>query len=219
MAWWDGVAGVPRAAAYTGSVLFGKKTSEPAGTTSSQVAEQPVDPSRPQSKGRPTPKRRESEAANRRPLVAGSTKGKSPEEKAKIREQRARVREGMLRGEEKYLQPRDRGPERRFLRDAVDRRWNIGEILLPVMILILAFSLLPYDWAQNGMFLSAYALMLFGIIDSWLLWKRTKKAFVAEFGHEPGRGSTWYVVLRAFQMRGSRIPRAAIDRGAPLTRR
>ncbi|WP_083664256.1 DUF3043 domain-containing protein [Ornithinimicrobium sp. CNJ-824] len=199
-------------------MLFGKKTTETAAPTTTTV-EPAVDPSRPHGKGRPTPKRREAEAANRRPLVAGSTKGKSPEEKRKIREQRAKVREGMMRGEEKYLHERDRGPERRFLRDAVDRRWNIGEILLPVMILILALSLLPFDWAQNGMFLSAYALMLFGIVDSWLLWRRTKKDFVAEFGHEPGKGSAWYVVLRAFQMRGSRIPRPAVDRGADLVRR
>lgn len=125
----------------------------------------------------------------------------------------------MLNGEERYLPARDRGPERRFLRDAVDRRWNIGEILLPAMIAVLAVSLLPFTWARGGTFLVAYALMLFGIIDCWLLWRRTKARFTQAFGHEPGKGSAWYVVLRAFQMRGSRIPRPAVSRGDELTRR
>ena len=139
--------------------------------------------------------------------------------KAKVRADRAKVREAMLNGEERYLPARDRGPERRFLRDAVDRRWNIGEILLPAMIAVLAVSLLPFAWARGGTFLVAYALMLFGIIDCWLLWRRTKARFTQAFGEEPGKGSAWYVVLRAFQMRGSRIPRPAVSRGDELVRR
>ena len=200
---------------------FGKK-SEPVELTASQstAAEPEVSTagsSRPQGKGRPTPRRRESEAANRRPLVQ-STQGRSRADKEKIRAERARAREGMMRGEEKYLLERDRGPERRFLRDAVDRRWNIGEILLPAMIIILAVSFLPYDWARS-LFVAAYGLILFGIVDAWLLWRRTKTAFVTTFGKEPGRGSAWYVVLRSFQMRASRVPRPAIARGEPLRRR
>lgn len=199
---------------------FGKK-SEPAEVAASQstAGEREVgttDPSRPQGKGRPTPRRREAEAANRRPLVQ-TTKGRSAEEKARIRADRARAREGMMRGEEKYLFERDRGPERRFLRDAVDRRWNVGEILLPAMIIILAVSFLPYDWARS-LFVAAYALIIFGIVDGWLLWRRTKAQFVSTFGKEPGRGSAWYVVLRSFQMRTSRVPRPAITRGEELRR-
>ncbi|GGK69187.1 DUF3043 domain-containing protein [Ornithinimicrobium pekingense] len=198
---------------------FGKK-SEPVELTASQsttVEEAAVtDRSRPQGKGRPTPRRREAEAANRRPLVQ-STKGRSPEDKAKIRAERAKARDGMMRGEQKYLMERDRGPERRFLRDAVDRRWNVGEILLPAMVVILALSFLPYDWARQ-LFVGAYALILFGILDGWLLWKRTKARFIETFGTEPGRGSAWYVVLRSFQMRASRVPRPAVARGEELRR-
>ena len=199
-------------------MLFGKKN-EPTelSAANSAAAEAEVDPKRPQGKGRPTPKRREAEAANRRPLVQ-DTKGKSPEQKAKIRAERARAREGMMRGEEKYLMERDRGPERRFLRDAVDVRWNIGEILLPAMIIILAVSLLPFDWTRT-LFLLAYAVMIFGLLDSWLLWRRTRTRFVEAFGREPGRGSAWYVMLRSFQMRMSRVPRPAVQRGDALTRR
>ncbi|OLT14758.1 hypothetical protein BJF80_12365 [Serinicoccus sp. CUA-874] len=201
--------------------MFGKRSSELTETNleaAQQQAQATVDPARPAGKGRPTPKRRDAERANRRPLVVDK-KTMSAEQKAKVRTERARMREAMLSGEEKYLPARDKGPERRFLRDAVDVRWNVGEILLPAMILVLAVSLLPFEWARGGTFLVAYTLMLGGVIDVWLLWRRTKKRFTATFGQEPGRGSAWYVVLRAFQMRRSRIPRPAVARGEELRRR
>lgn len=187
--------------------------------TESEPLAEPVavrtDPGR---KGRPTPKRRESEAANRRPLVA-DTRSMSKEDKARRRAERAKARDGMLRGDERYLGSRDRGPYKRYLRDAVDRRWNIGEILLPVMLLILAASLIRVPGVQIIMFLAAYGLIAFGLIDSVLLWRRTKAKATEVFGEEPPRSSASYVVLRAFQMRMSRVPRAAVPRGGELRRR
>ena len=197
-----------------------KKSAEPAELSAAHTADarSSDDPSRPAGKGSPTPKRRDAEAANRRPLVAADSH-KTPEAKAKARADRQAAREAMLRGEERYLSPRDRGPERRFLRDAVDVRRSIGEFLLPIMITVLALSLLPYTWARTGGFFLAYGLMIFAIIDSWMLWRRVKGHFVEAFGHLPGKGSASYVVLRAFQMRGSRIPRPAVKRGDELRRR
>lgn len=204
-------------------MLFGKKSAQstasvaPAEPVTPEPA-RPTDPARPTGKGRPTPKRKEAEAANRRPLVV-DRKAMNAEQKAKVREERARVREAMLRGEDRYLPPRDKGPERRFLRDAVDRRWNIGEILLPIMLLLLVITFLPFQAARMGAFLAVYGMILFGAVDCWLLWRRTKAQFTEAFGHEPGKGSAWYVVMRSFQMRGSRIPRPAVERGAELRRR
>lgn len=172
----------------------------------------------PGKKGRPTPKRKDQEAANRRPLVVDS-KSMSREEKARRKAERAKARDAMLRGDEKYLGQRDRGPYKRFLRDAVDRRWNIGEILLPVMLIILAGSLINIPGVQLAMFGAAYALIAFGLIDSVLLWRRTKAKATEVFGEEPPRGSASYVVLRAFQMRMSRVPRPAVERGSELRRR
>ena len=196
-------------------MLSRKKTeSEPV----SDPVVQTTEPQVPGKKGRPTPKRRDQEAANRRPLVA-DTKSMTREEKTRRKLERAKVREGMLRGEDKYLGQRDRGPYKRYLRDAVDRRWNIGEILLPVMLIILAASLVDISGVQLLMFAAAYALIFFGLVDSVLLWRRTKAKAIEVFGEEPPRGSASYVVLRAFQMRMSRVPRPAIQRGAELRRR
>ena len=178
-----------------------------------------TDPAAPASgKGRPTPKRRDAEAARRRPLVA-DTRGASREVKQKRKLDRAIARDGMLKGQEKYLPARDRGPERRYLRDAVDRRWNIGEVLLPTMLLILAASLINVPGVQLAMFASAYGLICFGLFDAVWLWRRTRKSFVEVFGKEPAPRSGLYMVLRSFQMRMSRVPRAQVQRGEPLRRR
>lgn len=175
-------------------------------------------PGQSQGKGHATPKRKASEAARRRPLVADS-KGASREDKAKAKVARGKARAAMLRGDEAYLGPRDRGPIKRYLRDTVDRRWNIGEILLPTMLLILAGSLIRVQGVQLMMFAAAYGLILVGLLDSILLWKRTKAKIPEVFGEEAPRHSASYVVLRAFQMRMSRVPRPAVERGAELRRR
>lgn len=202
-------------------MLFAKKSTRPTELTADTIAAReaaPVDPARPQGKGRPTPRRKDAEAANRRPLVVDQ-KSLNAEQKAQLRAERARAREAMMSGDERHLPARDKGPERRFLRDAVDVRWNVGELLLPIMLAVLALSLLPFEQTRVWSFLAAYGLMAYAILDCWLLWRRTKKRFIAEFGKEPGKGSAWYVVMRSFQMRMSRVPRPAVERGSELHRR
>jgi hypothetical protein len=172
----------------------------------------------PAPKGRPTPKRKEAEARRRRPLVQ-STRGTSAEQKARVRAERAKAREGMLRGDDRYLPPRDRGPVKRYLRDMVDARRNIGEFLLPLMLIILALSAVRTSWAQLGSFVLAYGLIIVGVVDAVLLWRRAKRQVMEVFGQEPPRGSASYVVIRAFQMRRMRVPRPQINRGDPVVPR
>ncbi len=198
---------------------FRKKSDAPVTSLNNAVEDGPTSAaSTTAGKGRPTPKRRESQAALRRPLVA-DTKGATKEQKQKLKAKRAKAREGMLRGDQNYLAPRDKGPEKRFLRDAVDRRRNIGEVLIPLMLLILAASLISVSYIQYVMFAGAYGLILFGLVDAILLWRRTRTAFVKTFDVDPPKGAASYVVLRSFQMRMSRVPRAVVERGAELRRR
>lgn len=196
-------------------MLFGKKT-EPE-TPAAAPATQATDPSRPEGKGRPTPKRKEAEAANRRPLV-GET-ARTPEAKAKARSERARAREAMMSGEERYLPERDKGPERRFLRDSVDARRTFGEFLLPTMLIVLALTFIPQDWARVASMVGAYGLIILTVLNSWMLWRSTKRAFTEAFGKAPAKGMGTYVVMRSLQMRGSRVPRPAVRPGEPVVRR
>ncbi len=180
----------------------------------------PVVEARPGAKNRPTPKRKDQEAANRRPLV-GNTKAARAGQKERQRAAREEARQGMLRGEEKYLPPRDRGPAKRLLRDMVDARWNVGEFLLPLMLIVLAIMLLGGQNPQAQILILplVYGVMAVGILDAWWLGRRAKKRVAEEYGIEHTRGAAWYVALRSLQMRMSRVPRPQLKRGEPVVAR
>ena len=111
-----------------------------------------TDPARPGSKNRPTPRRRDQEALNKRPLIVTDRKAATQQDKAARREAMAKQRAGMLVGDEKYLPVRDKGPRRRFIRDTVDARWNIGEFMLPIMLIVLLLSFVRASWALMAVF-------------------------------------------------------------------
>ncbi len=171
---------------------------------------------RPGAKNRPTPSRREQEAARKRPLVPTDRKAATKSARESDRAARAKQREAMMAGDEAHLPLRDKGPTKRFIRDYVDARWNVGEFMLPVMVLVLALTFLGsrYAWAMLLVFILVYGLIVVGVLDAWLMWRRIRKQIVARFGEEPPRGSAWYAATRAFQMRRSRMPRAQVARGA-----
>jgi len=63
-------------------------------------------------KGHPTPSRKEREAANRRPLVGDRSKEGRKAANAAASAKRHEARLGLLAGEERFLGPRDRGPQK-----------------------------------------------------------------------------------------------------------
>ena len=112
--------------------------------TIEDLPEQEVDtrPAGQQKKGRPTPKRREAEAARRKPLVVADRKAAKQADREERARQRAIVRQGMLEGDDRYLAPRDRGPVRAYVRDRVDGRFSVGQVMLPVLLTVLVLSLI-----------------------------------------------------------------------------
>jgi hypothetical protein len=173
-----------------------------------------ADPSRPGAKNRPTPKRRDQEALNKRPLIVTDRKAASQQDKAARREAMAKQRAGMLVGDEKYLPARDKGPRRRFIRDSVDSRWNIGEFMLPIMLIVLLLSFVRTNWALLLVFVLVYGLILVAIGDAVLMWRRTRRKVEDKFG-QAEKGDAWYAIMRAFQMRRTRMPKPQVDRGNP----
>ncbi|WP_040161305.1 DUF3043 domain-containing protein [Mobilicoccus massiliensis] len=188
--------------------MFGRKKQEEATVTPAPVVEQ-----RPGAKNRPTPSRREAEAARRRPIVPADREAAKKDSRRREREERAKYREAMYRGEEWALGPRDRGPQRRFVRDMVDSRWNVGEFLLPLMIIALPISMLPYRWAYIAGFTVLYGMIALTVLDVLLLTRRVKKAVREKFGEEPAKGTAWYVFSRSVQLRAGRMPRPQVTRG------
>lgn len=172
-----------------------------------------VHPPRPGAKNRPTPRRRDQEAANRRPLVPVDRKAAARSDKLKRREALARQRTAMMTGDESGLPQRDKGPVKRYVRDYVDARFSIGEIMLPVMLIVLLLSLVREVWAQTAVFVGVYGLLLLAIGDSALMWRRLRHRLVAKFGAAEVKGLTMYAVMRAFQVRRTRLPRPQVKRG------
>lgn len=176
-------------------------------------AEAVAHPEREGAKNRPTPKRRDQEAARRRPLVQTDRKAARAGDKQARRDQARRTREAMLTGDEKNLPARDKGPVRRFVRDSVDRRWNPGEFLLPLMLVVLVLSFTTPTFASYA-FLGVYVLILLAVLDAVLLWRRTRTALQARFGADtPTKGLGMYCGMRMFQMRRTRLPKPMVDRG------
>lgn len=162
----------------------------------------------PTGKGRPTPKRSVAEAANKRPLVPNDRKAATRAAREKAREQRNLEYRAMQTGDERHLPPRDKGPLKRYVRDYVDARWNLGEFFLPVAF---AFIVLNFIFMQNVtmsalVLVLLYAVVLLTIADAFLLWRGLKKRLRTKFGEVP-RGTMMYAVMRAFQIRRSRLPK------------
>ncbi len=165
-------------------------------------------------KGRPTPKRREAEAANKRPLVPTDRKAAAASDKAKTRAERARAQAGLAAGDERYLPARDRGPVRRFVRDYIDARWNLGEFFLPasfVVVLGVLFAGRNANIALASIVL-LYVLVFASLIDAYIASRGLKKRVLERFGEVP-KGTVSYGLMRAFQIRPSRLPKPQVKHG------
>ena len=167
-----------------------------------------------QGKGAPTPTRREQEAARKRPLVPGDRKEATKLARQKQAEARDKARVGMAAGDERYLTPRDRGPQRRYVRDFVDARFSIGEFLIPVMLIVIVLSFLPWQFMQLWGLVALWTFFLIAVADGFVLGFQVRKRLRAKFGDtKVERGVRWYAAMRAFQLRVMRLPKPQVKRG------
>ena len=168
----------------------------------------------PGAKGRPTPTRKEAEAAAKQ--RAKATMDKKTAQKV-LRERRsdsnAKMREGMRTGDERYLPARDKGPVKRFIRDYVDARLSIAEFLLPLLIvtMVLQYSRNP-ELIRIGSSFMSVTLLVVALDTSWLLF-RIKRAIRAKYPDESLRGTTFYTIMRVLQIRFMRMPKPQVKIG------
>jgi hypothetical protein len=161
-------------------------------------------------KGRATPTRKEREAANKRPLVPTDRKQAARLSKDQVATQRERARIGMAAGDERYLPVRDKGPQKRYARDFVDARWNIGEVLLPLLVLVILSYFFP-SIAQYAL-IGVWIVIAIVLIDGVVLTFQLRKRLTAKFGSTE-RGVRWYAFMRAIQLRPMRLPKPQVKRG------
>jgi hypothetical protein len=186
-------------------------------TVNEEQAESVARPQREGAKNRPTPKRREQEAARRRPLVETDRKSARERDRQARREAQAKQRQAMVTGDDAGLPPRDKGPVRRYIRNFVDARWNLGEFMLPVMLVVLALSFIRSPWVFAVVSIGVYGLLFAAVLDGYHMWRRLKRRLTEKFGTGANaRGLAMYAMMRAFQIRRSRMPRPQVSRGDKL---
>lgn len=166
-------------------------------------------------KENPTPKRKEAQAKRKQDLkISANGKVAKKAVRERARKQRVEAREAMLRGEEWAMPIRDRGPVRKRVRFIIDSRRSVGELFLPIAVVVLMFSLIPIAQIQQFVYVVWVALMFATILDEFIIYFKLKKTLRQEFPVEKERkGATSYGVLRALQMRSLRLPPPAIKVG------
>ncbi|HPK90935.1 MAG TPA: DUF3043 domain-containing protein, partial [Dermatophilaceae bacterium] len=137
-------------------------------------------PERPGAKNRPTPKRRDQEAANKHPVVNTDRKAAARSDREARRVAMAESRAAMVTGDESKMPPRDKGPIKRYIRDYVDARFSLGEALLPMMLLALLLSFIKEVWALTTVFLLVYGLLFMSIADVFFMWRKIKAGVAAK---------------------------------------
>lgn len=192
-------------------------------------------------KGHATPTRKEAKTAHagsfEQRFALGQTLGEnrkarkelknsmSPEEwkqhKAKEKEaRRARSREAqaaMDRGEERYLLPRDKGEERRFIRDFVDSRRYLNNWVMPFAIVLLIVLMIGQAYPTFGGIVSMVAMVIMFVFFLEGIWlgKAASAATREKFPNTTERGFSmgFYAYGRATQPRKWRTPKPRVALG------
>jgi len=161
-----------------------------------------------QKKGRPTPKRKDAQASTKfASLAPASTKAEKTRAKEAARAARISQRAAYLRGDESALPARDRGPEKKLVRNLVDSRRSIGEYFLPVIGFVLVLSLIPIGAFAVAGILIMYSVLLFSIVDGFFLSRKIKSEVSQRFPNAATKGLGLYGWLRSTQMRRMRAPK------------
>lgn len=185
--------------------------------TKSEVVEETAAPAKPGGKGRPTPTRKEAEAAAKARARAPRDKREAARRQREFRAENSRkIRQGMKSGDEKYFLPRDQGRVRRFIRDYVDRRFSIVEMVIPLMIIGLLLGYTGNSALVQASSLVLLATVLFVVTDMFVLRFRVRRELRARFPDESLKGTTYYALTRAMQMKFMRLPKARVKIGQAL---
>jgi Protein of unknown function (DUF3043) len=169
--------------------------------------------------GQATPKRRETVRRTvEKPPADRKEQAKRLREKA--RQERVEARAGQLAGDEKYLLPRDRGPERALVRDIVDSRRTIGTWFFGLTFVVM---LIGFNRALNpSIYLAANLLfLLFALataVDSYLITRKVNKLVTERFpkNQQRMRSLYFYAIMRGISFRFIRNPKPKVKPGAKV---
>ncbi len=202
--------------------MFGKKKETEAEVTPEEVT--PVLPKgQSPRKGSPTPKRKQAEAANRRPIVADHRALTKEEKRIRKAEERARSDEAwrkqqqaMKTGDERNMPAQHAGAVRRFARDYLDARSGLAVAFMPMALVLLASIFIQAYWPQIFVYvtLGVYGIFIIMILDSLLAVRNARLLAEGKFGEDkvPPR-FFWQIFTRTFYLRRWRLPAPQVKRG------
>ena len=171
-------------------------------------------------KDSPTPKRKDSEALNKvNAITSPSTKASKTRDRNEMKSKRLAARAAYMRGEESALPIRDKGPVRKFVRDYVDSRRNVGEYFLPAVGMVLVLSLVHNKFVSLIAILVMYVAMLYTVLSGIFMTRKIRKVVSKEFPEESTKGLGMYGWLRSTQMRRMRAPAPQIQRESRFKKR
>jgi hypothetical protein len=171
-------------------------------------------------KGRATPKRAEAEAARKKRMAPPrSRKEASALRRERMKEQRLKQRLALAGGDDKYLPAKDQGPVKKYVRDYVDSRRTIGEFLIPVFLVVFVGLIVLSSVAPSAPLAGSVPwLVVMGAlaVDSVRIVRGVKRGITERFGAEEAKGITFYTLMRSWQMRRLRLPKARVRPGAEI---
>lgn len=180
-------------------------------------------------KGRPTPKRKEQEARNFRPLVVTDKKAAKQRARQAREEQFQREQLGLRTGREDLLPAMHKGEDRRFVRNWLDSRYTLCEwmiviilvLMIAPMIVVLAIGT-THPWADPirlWTLIITYGVLIIGTLEavvlSWIANSKAKEKF--RDSRYAGRSLRWYGFSRAIITRRWRTPSPQVKRGEKIS--
>lgn len=161
----------------------------------------------------PAPQTSKEARQRRKALKPAKEVRKADREKSRITA--ATRRSKMMAGEEAYLLPRDKGPERGLVRDLVDSRGSISGMFMPAALVMIVLTLVGNAFIQTyvtlGMLVVMLIIVLEGIYVGRLVNKRVRERFPKT--EQTGFKLGWYAFVRSTQMRRMRMPKPRVSRG------
>ena len=202
--------------------LFRRK---PADVATPEVEEEVTDAER-RPKGYTASKRELGQVTPKRQSTARRVNAEAPanrrealkQTRERQRQERAEAAQGMRAGDERYLLARDRGPERKLVRDIIDSRRTVGTWFFGGALIVLVGSTVRVPAIQLVSNLLWALLAVAVIVDSLLISRRVRTLVKERFPKTTQRiGSLQlYGVMRGLTFRRMRMPKPQVDLGAKI---
>jgi hypothetical protein len=165
-------------------------------------------------KGKPTPKRSESERRRRQPFNAPKDRTEASRAlRDRQRDTRGRRSAALRRGEEWALPARDRGAVRALTRDFVDSRRRISEFYMYGLLVLMVLLFVRSRAIQTFVPVFVLGAVLIMVGEGILLGRKVRALVEQRLPGESTRGVRLYAAMRALQIRQLRVPKPRIKPG------